>query len=650
MELLVKFLFLILTLLISSCSFNSSDENTETISEAQRAQRSSSDLQDLTIDELKALNTSGDMISDYDKLQMGLNPFVADIPDLRVRFLQNYKITVFWEFRHKETGDVTRTGDFVLIDTKTSLGDPDFQYRVGSILARHKAHQEAARVGRFSSHSWGELQETDLTRVKYPEIDPSLYLNALLKHGVAFEDTETRHERLHISNVVIELENTARLNPSRVYRSIRDLELNFYYYSYVRESWELLHTEKVERNFFSGQTETFVVKIEYAPINLIRDNFLRKGEFIISEVGNFQMPEKEDVDFKTLMNSVRQKSTQVILDTPTGLDRFFIASREGKARANFFLDQIMEKSHRIEEDQITKIGQFENNLSPYTYLDEIKREDKKGRWFVFTDKINRHYLDYEFLPSETVILSYLTGSELARQSEEKVNTSRYQVSGGDDFQIYPLGNISKNSRVSFQIKPLRRSGQKIKSFSDQIHSPGGSCGRNCISPQFTCSFTVALLENRSEEFKFDRDLKGELKNLSLIVNNDEFSLVDLIQEKKVSLQWVEDYLHLTIDQIDTIHDIHQADENVLALKVVTTRGSSFNGLKLTGMSGDDSYYCPMHISNIAGQNKWPISVESVGFGNWSPTVRWDLIQRGERITFKEIFSIGVSSTINNFYN
>jgi hypothetical protein len=51
------------------------------------------------------------MISDYDKLQMGLNPSIAEVPDLRIRFLQNFKITIFWEFRNKETNEVLGLGD-----------------------------------------------------------------------------------------------------------------------------------------------------------------------------------------------------------------------------------------------------------------------------------------------------------------------------------------------------------------------------------------------------------------------------------------------------------------------------------------------------------------------------------------------------------
>ena len=50
-----------------------------------------------TTNELKIdpnADSDGDSVLDGEELNKGRNPFVAELPDLKVRFLQNYKIEV----------------------------------------------------------------------------------------------------------------------------------------------------------------------------------------------------------------------------------------------------------------------------------------------------------------------------------------------------------------------------------------------------------------------------------------------------------------------------------------------------------------------------------------------------------------------------
>ena len=41
-------------------------------------------------------DSDGDGVKDQDEINQGRNPFVAEIPELKVKFLQNYKIEVFY--------------------------------------------------------------------------------------------------------------------------------------------------------------------------------------------------------------------------------------------------------------------------------------------------------------------------------------------------------------------------------------------------------------------------------------------------------------------------------------------------------------------------------------------------------------------------
>ena len=73
-------LFMMMILNIVSCSVKSEGE---------------AEKQKKLVGALSASNDSdGDMVNDKEESELGRNPFVADIPDVRVRFLQNYTVIV----------------------------------------------------------------------------------------------------------------------------------------------------------------------------------------------------------------------------------------------------------------------------------------------------------------------------------------------------------------------------------------------------------------------------------------------------------------------------------------------------------------------------------------------------------------------------
>src|SRR5690606_13180152 len=121
---------------------------------------------------------------------------------------------------------------------------------------------------------------------------------------------------------------------------------------------------------------------------------------------DFEIPEI-GIKYSELMKSVKNKSIQMVVNTPLETRSVFVAPYKAKNRFADLMDNVFPKQFKIEEDKIVKIGQFENNLSDYTHLLEVKAEDKKGKWFIFTDRLSRTYLDHEFKPGEAIVLSYL---------------------------------------------------------------------------------------------------------------------------------------------------------------------------------------------------------------------------------------------------
>lgn len=630
----MKYLLLIAMSLSVACSFQKPDKNED---------RPKVDYEELKPEDLSKMDSDGDRLNDLEEKEKGLNSFVADIPELRVRFLQNYSIKVNWHVKTPDGVDHTDSAWDFTIDTRVGRNDPDFKYRVGEILVRNKAFGEASRIGRFATHSWGEIQESDLTRVTYPDIDTRFSEKNALILGKYFDNPY-----IAIDKVTVEIENTAKLLPSSVYSSVKNVELNFYYFNYETESYELLATKLVDRHFNRDVNETFSVTIENVPADLISQSYLKKGEFIISEVKDFEIPEI-GVKYSELMKSVKSKTIQMIVNSPLETRSAFVAPFKTKNRFTDLMENLYPKQFKIEEDKLTKVGQFENNLADYTHLKEVKGEDKKGKWFVLTDRMPQTYLDHEYRAGESVVLSYITGKELSEQTVEKVSSLRFSATGNDDYQVYPLGNVSPNSVVDFQVATGKRTGEGVDKKEDHPVS-GGDCGSNCHVWQYQCHFKFNVFKIRNEGFEFNKDLSEELSQLSIVINEEEFNLKKLIEEKKVDIHWVDKNAHFRINDISKIKEIYEANENVISLKITTLTAITHDGVFLVSYSGRESYGCFNLAGGAAFTMKIPIYEGSKDFLQWKNMFNWNVLKIGKDRSYKQPFTIDVSGVVNNYYN
>lgn len=294
-------LLLLLVLAISSaCSFKSPD------SDKAEAVRS---IDELSSEEQKYVDSDGDMVSNFDEKNNGTDPFVADIPRVEVSFLQDYQIVVEFEDESLFT-----------VDTQVARDNPNFKYRVGDLFLKTNSLTNAAKLGRFSGVSWGNIQQEDFSWVRYPEIDKEYYHSKIMEY--------VKHKGKKVRSLNLNLENTLRLKESPYFNSIDNLEVNFYYYSHSKESYVLIHTEKIDKTFQSGVRENFNVTIPNPPLELFEDSYLRRGEFIISEVKDFNCPDKK-LSNSVLLSSVKNKAVSVYVSTPYENGINYVAINEG---------------------------------------------------------------------------------------------------------------------------------------------------------------------------------------------------------------------------------------------------------------------------------------------------------------------------------
>ncbi len=585
-------------------------------------------------------DSDGDKVPDQQERLLGRRPFMADLPEVRVRFLQDYLIEA--KFKSVSDGSVAS----FKIDTKVGRNDPNFKYRIGDIFIRDKAYNAAANVGKFSTHSFGEIVERDYFWIKWPEIDPQFYAKEILDNQKYFDETKYEY-----AGATIKLENSIQLLANRGFEMIKNPTLNFYYYDQERESYELLASKVVERNFAAGVNETVAVTIENVPLALLSENFFKRGEFIVSEVADYEIPSMETT-YQELLASIKEKSVPVNYNTPLESRVWYVGVNGESKRLDQVLGVLFERNFTIENDQIKKIDQFESNLPSFTYLKEIASLDKKGKWFLFTDKINRHYLDYEYGASDVIALSYITGAELAAQSSEKVVGLQENISGGEDYKLFSLGNISPNAKIDIQIAPERKWGDKFVEEERNYRERPCSCGKNCICGVLTVDCYVKVNHGSSYDnsFSFNKDFSGELSQIMLIINKSEFALSDLVAQKKLSANWVGNNLHLKIDDPTKILEMANFEENVLFLKLKNFKGQTFQGAYLHNATGKDKTICPGMVARAClNWEEKGVFAGSVMMDGFRP-----FVSRGLKLfparDYAQAFSVSVSSVINNMYN
>ncbi len=641
-------------LVLSSCSFKGGGDTGGGVGIATES--------DLKVD--PSADSDGDGVRDSVEIEKGSDPLVADVPIIESNFFQNFTIDVGY---HKVNDNSPLKFS---ISTKIKDTDSSFKYRVGKMFGVDNSMYHAAKEGRFSGHTYGIIKNEDFSWVKYPTLDPLMLHSDIIKFRPILDGEDpTTNSKFENYSVKITLEGNAKLTGVR-FKEIKDLSVNFYYHDFEKDSYVLLKNILINRTFQRGVNENFLVDIENVPVIFLRDSYLKHGEFLISEIDNYFIPELE-IDYKTLMSSVLAKTVPVLLTTPSEDIVYYVATKSSGISFLEVLNRVFEKNFQVENNSLKRIGQYENNLENYEHLIDVKDKDKLGKWFVLTNKFKEHFMDHSYIKTDHITLSYITGRNLATQAVEiqasyssKVATATYNET------VTPLGLVSPNSKIEIQLKGMKRFGHEVITmpFNGSYHFGGGG---NSTGPLV---YSCVWVGNKRIEFSRDFDLtinyNQEWDKMFLIINEERFKISTLISEKKVIVRNLDFSFQVSIDDISKIKAIKQSDENNISLAIVSSVEKKHQGIKLISQSGNQkSSWCtgfPGALGTLilaTGQFDHEISKGSLD----APIIeKWkadDLIWpsntgAAERaklklmddIDYEQNYSLAISSRIINYFN
>lgn len=608
-------------------------------------------------------DSDGDGVTDLVEIEKGSDPLVADVPILESNFFQNFTINV----------DYNKVNDSrplsLSISTRIKDTDSSFKYRVGKLFGVDNSIFYAAKEGRFSGHSYGVIKNEDLSWVKYPTLDPLMLHSDIIKYRPILDGEDpVTNSKFENYSVKIILDSTVKLMGVR-FKEIKDLSVNFYYHDFEKDTYVLLKNILLKRTFQRNINEVFSVEIENVPVIFLRDSYLKHGEFLISEIDNYFIPELNK-DYKSLMTSVKSKTVPVLLTTPSEDAVYYVATTGAGISFLEVLSRAFVKNYEVENNNLKRIGQYENNLGNFEYLIDVKDKDKLGRWFVLTDKFKEHFMDHRYLPNEHITLSYITGKNLATQPtgvqsaySPKFSTETYNES------VTPLGTVSPNSKIEIQLKGVNRFGHEAIAmpFSGTYHFGGGGNGS-------VLDYSCVWVGNKRIEFSRDFDLtinyNEEWDKMFLVINEERFKLSTLISEKKVIVSNLNFSFQISIDDISKIKAIKQSDENNISLVILSSREKKHQGIKLISQSGNqNSSWCsgmPGALGTIGlatSQFNYEISKESLDAPSigqaisdahtWpsntgaAETIKLKLM---DDIDYEQNYSLAISSRIINYYN
>lgn len=613
----MKIISVLALALCVSCGFSNEDKKEE----------------NLNIESLKIKDLDGDLIEDTLESEVGLDRYLADVADINIKFVQGYEINLRLENEAKKE---------VIVNLAESINQDDvgFNYTFGSSLLSTKAFIESAKVAIFANHSYGDFTDFDLGKYVYPLTNERYrYQKQLDVKNMLNQD------KLVLKSISLNFKANLYLESHPLIKEIRNPVFEVYYYDYRNRTYKLIKEEKVNLVLKENVLESFQVNIENIPNDFLFDNYFKRGEFLIISLQDYEIP-AIGTNYINQMASIKERTTPVQVFTPNHQRQYYVSTKTPKSLIQI-LDHIYKENYEVSKNEITKIGQFENNLSEYQELSEVVKENKKGKWFAYTNKINQHLLTYKYSPKDTIALAYITGEKLASQVKEKSRLLKAVVSNEDS--INSIGTISKRSDLSFTIKTGNYWGERVIKDSGEFWTR--PCRGNCRVSDYRCRIDVR--DFTGEQINEPFTMEDGRRFFSLKVGDTVYSLDDLVSDGVLKESRYGEYYFFQLKKSEYFFSEEEDTklEKPVSLYTPTFRESGYHGFKLVSMSGKTAHYeCPMHTMGMAQGNNLPVSNESLNFNKWKHWVHQRKLPIGTQKDEVLDFNYTVTSEIKNYYN
>ena len=494
-------------------------------------------------------DSDGDGLKDGDEVAVGRNPFVAEIPDLKLQFMKDFTLSYDLE------------GNAYQIDSFRDIRSKNFEYRVGDITLFDIVKKTTAHFARYDGVVVGNYKDIDLTRVSYPFVSPKF---------IALQSFNQKIVLYKNSKVIFT--NTLKLERNKGLQMIVNPTFNFHYFNYETGEYELIAQKKIEKSIYEGVLEKFDIILEGLPQKLIEENFLQKGEFITAEIDDFEIPSL-NTTYKKLMNSVLEKCIPITVISPVGTRVYYVTLNSLQNHLGQFLKSIYGSNFKIENNELVQIDGLTNNLPKFKLLSELANLTKVGNWFILiNDKINDDVFQYTFKKGDKIVLNYMTGDELSNQSYKQNIATLPSLSSEKFTRDFEVGEIGQNDELQIVLRSKKLTTDYTNSISTGFNDSFGNS-----------SWIYQFVQKRDEDFSFaDTAIQ---KRLALVLDGKEYPLLDLIKGKVVTATFDEGSLKISAPSVAKAFSLESDETNKLMLRVYPENHQEDVGVWITGIGG-----------------------------------------------------------------
>lgn len=525
--------------LLGACSFKSEDNagtnpNVPTVTELKIDPNGDSD---------------GDMMNNSEEINKGRNPFVADIPEIKMQFMKDFKM------------NYSINNNNLQVDSVRDIRGRSFEYRLGELSINKIAKKTTAHFARYDGVVLGDYKDIDLTRVSYPYISPKYIAELSFNHEVG-----------EITSVNMSFTNTLKLERNKGFQDVSNPIFNFHMFNYETGEYDLISQQKLNKSVYEGVLEKFDVNLSELPAKLLKENFLQYGELLTAEIEDYDIPSL-NTTYKKLMSSVLEKCVPITIITPNGTTVKYITLNDSNNRLGQFLKHLYGDDFKVENNSLMQAEGLVNNLPKYVLLSELTSNTKNGKWFILTnDRINDDVFQYHFKKTDKVVLNYMTGDELSAQVQKQGIVSIKNISSDKYQKDIEIGEVGQNDELQIELMSKRITTDVLKEIQWGFQDSVGNH-----------SWIFWYADQTNEPFSF---VEPRIKSrVSLVLNGTEYPLTKLIDDKVATILINENSLKISINSISKVFSLNSDESFNLALRIQPDNYQQESGLWVTALGG-----------------------------------------------------------------